>query len=117
LERVDTREESLQRERHYILEYQTNDPERGYNIQTNIFSCGTDEEIMAHRRTTRRERNNVQRPQKSVICVETGVEYASAMEAARQLGLNASHISAVCRGNEGRYTCGGYHWTFGKVLL
>ena len=115
LERVDTKEEALQQERKYILEYETNNPERGYNIQTNVFACGTYEEIRSHRRRYRRQYANTQNPHKTVICVETGIEYDSALEAGRQLGLNSSHISAICRGDKNRHTCGGFHWTFGQV--
>jgi predicted phosphoribosyltransferase len=81
-----------------------------------VFSCGTKEEILTHRRKYRREHRNVKNPRKTVICVETGIEYDSALEAGRQLNINASHIAAVCRGDAGRITCGGYHWTFGKVI-
>lgn len=116
LERVDTREEALERERYYILQYRANEPEYGYNTQTNIFSCGTDEELIRHRRDYQREHNNIQNPWKTVICVETGIEYASASEAARQLNLNASHIAEICRGTGQRYTCGGYHWMWGEVI-
>jgi hypothetical protein len=116
LERVDTREEALARERHYILQHNSHNSEYGYNIDTNIFAVGTPEEIAKYRREYSREYNNVKNPHKTVICVETGVEYPSALEAARQLKLNASHISAICRGDEGRYTCGGYHWVYGEVI-
>lgn len=47
---------------------------------------------------------------KQVKCVETNVIYESAYEAARQTGLNPSHISA-CR-NGKRLTCGGLHWIY-----
>jgi len=47
---------------------------------------------------------------KPVQCIETGVIYPSAHEAARQTGLNFSMICAVCRGN--RNKTGGYHWKF-----
>lgn len=115
LERVDTREEAMERERYYILALKSNEPEFGYNINTNLHSFGTPEEKLSQKRKYSREYNNVTNPHKTVICVETGVEYESASEAARQLGLNSSHISAICRGVEGRYTCGGYHWEFGEV--
>lgn len=116
LERVDTKEEASARERFYILQFNSADPEHGYNTQTNIYSAGTPEEIRLHKKQYCREYNNVTNPRRTVICVETGVEYESASEAARQLGLNASHICAVCRGDEGRYTCGGRHWVFGDVI-
>lgn len=47
---------------------------------------------------------------KQVKCVETNIIYESAYEAARQTGLNPSHISA-CR-NGKRLTCGGFHWIY-----
>jgi hypothetical protein len=116
IERVDTREEALARERYYILQYKSNEPEYGFNTITNLTSCGTEEEILAHRRAYNRKKHNIKNPRKTVICVETGVEYASATEAAKALKINSSHISAVCRGDESRITCGGYHWAFGRVI-
>ena len=114
LERVDTLEDALARERFYILENNSNDPERGYNIMTNFHTVATPEEKQKHRRTVRRNTSNAE-PWKTVICVETGVEYESAVAAAEALGLNNSHISEVCRGTGKRFTCGGFHFTFGKV--
>lgn len=116
LERVDTLEDALARERFYILENNSNDPERGYNIMTNFHTVATPEEKQKHRRTVRRNTSNAE-PWKTVICVETGVEYESAVAAAEALGLNNSHISEVCRGTGKRFTCGGFHFTFGKVRL
>lgn len=114
LERVDTLEEALVRERFYILENNSNDPERGYNVATNFYTVATPEEKQKRRRTKQRNANN-SKPQMTVICVETGVEYESASAAAEVLGLNNSHISEICRESGKRFTCGGYHWTYGKV--
>lgn len=114
LERVDTLEEALTRERFYILENNSNNPERGYNIATNFYTVATPEEKQKHRRTVQRNANN-SKPQMTVICVETGVEYESASAAAEALGLNNSHISEICRETGKRFTCGGYHWTYGKI--
>ena len=47
---------------------------------------------------------------KSVQCIETGITYPSAHEAARQTGIDYSKICAVCRGE--RNTTGGYHWKY-----
>ncbi len=117
LERVDTKEEATARERHYILHFNSADPEHGYNVQTNLFSAGTEEEMRLRRKELMRKNQNVTNPHRTVICVETGIEYASATEAAKKLGLSSSsHISAVCRGDEGRRTAGGYHWVFGDVV-
>jgi group I intron endonuclease len=49
---------------------------------------------------------------KQVMCVETGQIYCSIREAARQTGLNQSHISKCCRGIKGYETVGKFHWKF-----
>lgn len=47
---------------------------------------------------------------KPVRCVELDIIYDSGAAAARELGLDASHISKVCRGKAN--TTGGYHFEF-----
>lgn len=48
---------------------------------------------------------------KAVICVETGIIYESASQAARENPTaTQSKICMVCRGQ--RKTCGGYHWKY-----
>lgn len=47
---------------------------------------------------------------KAVICVETGVVYASQTEAARETGIPQGNISRACRGLLG--VAGNYHWKF-----
>ena len=42
-----------------------------------------------------------------VVCIETGIIYWGAGEAARQVGIY-NHISECCNGQ--RKSCGGYHW-------
>lgn len=42
-----------------------------------------------------------------VVCIETGVVYWGAGEAARKVGIH-NHISECCNGQ--RKSCGGYHW-------
>lgn len=49
---------------------------------------------------------------KSVICIETCKVYCSIREAARQTGLNQSHISKCCRKIKGYETVGKLHWKF-----
>ena len=47
---------------------------------------------------------------KQVQCVETGIIYPSAAEAARQLGMGKNHHINECITNPQRYkTAGGYH--------
>lgn len=45
-----------------------------------------------------------------VLCVETGVIYASSGEASRMTGCYQSHISECCAGVH--ETTGGYHWRY-----
>lgn len=47
---------------------------------------------------------------KPVICVETGIEYESIQECARQLGLQATSICKVVKGK--MHTTGGYHFKY-----
>ena len=52
----------------------------------------------------------VEETKKAVKCVETGIIYESAGEAAKQLNLDRASIVKVCNGK--RKTCGGYHWEY-----
>lgn len=56
------------------------------------------------------KRKPIPGPQKSVICIQTGVEYASATQAGKSLDIDPTGIRSVCnhRGN----TAGGYHWCY-----
>ena len=54
-------------------------------------------------------RNN-KKTSKKVYCVELDRVFPSLQEASRQMGVTASNISRVCRGN-GK-TCAGYHWRY-----
>lgn len=48
-----------------------------------------------------------------VVCVDTGVVYASASVAANELGLRQNKIAEVCSGsNKNRKTHGGYSWKY-----
>ncbi len=47
---------------------------------------------------------------KAVRCVETNKIYNSMKEAGADIGVDASHISSVCKGKQ--KTCGGYHWEY-----
>lgn len=47
---------------------------------------------------------------KSVLCIETGENYPSTAEAARQKGISQACVCACCNGKQ--KTAGGYHWKF-----
>lgn len=52
---------------------------------------------------------------KKIICIETGIIYPSAEEAARSVGLkSASGIREAADPNSSRKTAKGYHWEFIK---
>nr|DAZ56828.1 MAG TPA: intron associated endonuclease [Caudoviricetes sp.] len=58
---------------------------------------------------TRRKISEAQ--SKSVVCAETGKQYASTREAAKAIGLRSNgSICSACR--DGRKTAGGYHWEY-----
>lgn len=52
---------------------------------------------------------------KPVTCIETGIKYISAADAARKTGLERSKISAVCRGE--RHKTGGLSWKFAEKTI
>ena len=54
---------------------------------------------------TKRVYNN-----KKVRCIETGKIFESGAECAREMGLDASHISKVCRGVSKSHK--GFHFEF-----
>ena len=64
-----------------------------------------------HKEETIEKMKNNKKKSKPVICIETGIIYPSAAEAARQLGMKSgSHIND-CINYPNRYkTSGGYHW-------
>jgi hypothetical protein len=47
---------------------------------------------------------------KPVVCIETGIEYASAADAFKDTGIAWSNIAACCRGV--RRVAGGCHWKY-----
>lgn len=49
---------------------------------------------------------------KAVMCVETGVVYASITEAHKQTGVAKSSLSVICNTANMNRTAGGYHWRF-----
>ena len=62
-------------------------------------------------RISKANTNNI-KISKSVLCVETGIIYASVHEAGRQMNLDFSQIATVCRGYRNRKTYAGYHWKY-----
>ena len=111
-------------EKEYIEKFDTCDPSKGYNLERGGNSAGK------HSEETRRKIGDAQRGEKNhmygktgsdnptskaVIDLTTGLEYESAMEAARNLDLNFSHVCASCRGT--RASTGGhiFRYLFGET--
>lgn len=114
-----TEQQACQMEIDLIKKYNTTDRRYGYNNSTGgevSFTFKHTEQAKRKMSEIAKLRNHdvqiqamKQKNIKPVLCVETGVEYESASEAARQLNIK-NHISEVCCGK--RKTCGGYHWKF-----
>lgn len=135
-----TLEEAFEKEQYYICLYESNNPDKGYNIKDggyrsispNALPAALEwmkehpefgiaraqdmlkwqaehpEEALAFRRENVKKATAARK--KPVICIETGVIYESATEAARQVGAQQGKICMVCRGQ--RNKAGGYHWKY-----
>ena len=139
-----TIDEANQKEMFYIDFYQSTNREKGYNTQKgghyNETPVGTDgavkwmkehpefglaraadmlkwqaehpEEALAFRLQNAKKAAEARR--KPVRCIETGIVYESASEAARNIPKTSqSKICMVCRGQ--RNTCGGFHWEYVNI--
>ena len=47
---------------------------------------------------------------KQIYCVELDRVFDGAVDACKELGINAGNLSSCCRGR--KQTCGGYHWRY-----
>ena len=136
-----SQEELNQKQQYYISFYDACNPQKGYNIisggangiSPNALSAAIKwmknhpdfglarandmlkwqaehpQEIREYRRRSQKKAAEARR--KKVVCIETGIVYESATEAARQIPkASQSKICMVCRGQ--RKTCGGYHWKY-----
>lgn len=52
---------------------------------------------------------------KKVVCIETGIKYASIKDAATALNIFSGDISRACRNVKNHNKCGGYHWEYADV--
>lgn len=68
-----------------------------------------------HDAAARRKMSEAKRAQvSSVLCVETGIIYACATEAAEAVGTHKSSITSCCKGRPHYNTAGGYHWRWAE---
>lgn len=135
-----TQEEAERLEVELIAKYRTQDKAHGYNCasggRTNagyryseeskrrarevklgarnpMWGKTTSEETKAKLRASLQGDKNYR--SRAVICVETGQRYAATAEAAREMGVSQTNVSACCRGK--RRTAGGYHWRFADEVV
>ena len=84
---ANTLKEALQKEREWILRYKSNEPEYGYNFNTN--------------------KNSEPKAKTYIKCVETGELFESMAAAGREYGISREAIRvAIGRGHRSA----GYHW-------
>lgn len=138
-----TQEEANYKEQYYINLYDSTNINKGYNItnggSNNIspnalpnainwmrahpdFGLARANDMLKwqkeHPDDVKKQREKAQKKmaearKRKVLCVETGVIYESASEAARQnKGTTQSKICMVCRGQ--RKTAGGLHWKYAE---
>ena len=93
LEEVETKTEALLKEREYILKYQSNNPNFGYNDHSN--------------------KNTVRKKTKRYVrCIETGEIFESCEEAGRAIGKTKQSISYAITHNG---KCNKCHWEFVRL--
>lgn len=113
-------EELDQKERFWIAFFQSNNSFYGYNLTEGGQNGGnlilTKERLREVRsKWIKKNGSNYkeyQQTRANVLCIETGIVYKSAHEAAKQLKLQYSHICKVARGDTWHKTHGGYHWKY-----
>lgn len=115
-------------EQKLILEYQTQDKTRGYNLTSGgeFFKHSDDSKrLMSERRKgkgkVKRTAEQIKHmkashaggtPKVAVYCVETGVRYNSINDASRATGINKKQISGCCKKQRHYNTAGGFHWLY-----
>ena len=88
------------------------DEDKTNNAVENLEFCDSQYNNNYGTRKQRVAESNTNNPKlsKSVLCIETGVIYASTMEVQRELGFSQGNISSACNGIY--KTCGGFHWCY-----
>lgn len=136
-----TQEEANQKEKFYIQLYDSTNPNKGYNIKsgggndispnalpaaikwmkehpefglaraTDMLKWQAEHPEEIYQMRLQNAKKATEARKKPVRCIETGIIYESASEAARQVpNTHQSKICMVCRGQ--RNTCGGLHWEY-----
>ena len=100
-----TAEEAYRREAELIQEYNSTDPQFGYNL-----SAGQPKKrVTSQTRKAREQSSSAQKSARAVRCVETGEVYPSASAVANMLGVDRSSLRKQIRRGQ---SCHGYHWEY-----
>lgn len=139
-----SQQEADEKEQYYINQYDSLNPKKGYNINQGGYKTispkaeeaaiawmkehpefcmarvqemlkwqkeNPEQALKIRKENQKKAAESRRRP---VICIETGVVYESASEAARQVpNTNQGKICMVCRGR--RNTNGGFHWAYADI--
>ena len=123
-----SKEEAESKERLLIKEYDTTNPDKGYNMDfggikgvefsdthkiriSNALKGKTKSDT--HKQSLSKSHiGNKSAVRKKVICIETNEIFESINEAERQTEVCAKNISAACLGK--RNSAGGFHWEFAE---
>lgn len=93
------------------IEWMKNHPDFGLARANDMLKWQAEHPQKAREYRRRSQKKAAEARRKKVVCIETGIVYESASEAARQVPKTSqSKICMVCRGK--RKTCGGYHWKY-----
>lgn len=123
-----TKEEACKIEQNMIAKYRTQDKTKGYNLTNGGEHFTHSEEskrLMSEHRKGKargafteshianlRANHSGGADARSVLCIDTGEEFASINDAARAKGINKKGISLCCRKAKHYNTAGGLRWEF-----
>lgn len=127
-----SKEEACEIEIYLIEKYQTQDKTKGYNITSggeNFKHREDSKQLISERRKgikpkpfTEEHKRKIKEhhaggaDQKPVICLDTGIVYASINDASRATGINKKGISGCCRNVRHYNTAGGLRWAYANEV-
>ena len=113
-----TREQACEKEVELIAMHKSTDPRFGYNLMSGgQYGTHTEEtraklsaRLLGHNVSEKSRKATSDRQSKAVVCLETGVVYKSAQEAADVLGIGRTSVGRAARGTAS--SAGGLHFRF-----
>lgn len=105
-------DELNQKEKYWIKQYDTLNPEKGYNLLPGGKHYNPTKEQIQYARNKFVEKYsnniNIVKKKKNILCVETREIFITAAEASRKMNIHHGHITEAANGKLN--TAGGYHW-------